>query len=77
MRTEVELRRQVYRRSARKDIGALDAIEELLAEAVDEAEVRALERLRAGDACLPPASRTTPLSRVSPRASTPGVPRQG
>jgi hypothetical protein len=47
MRTEVELRRQVYRRSARKDIGPLDAIEELLAEAVDEAEVRALERLRA------------------------------
>jgi hypothetical protein len=47
MRTEHELRQQVYRRSVRRDIGVLEAIQELLAEAVDEAEVPGLERLRA------------------------------
>jgi hypothetical protein len=41
------LRLQVYRRSIIKDIGVIEAIDELLMEVRDEEEKRGLERLRA------------------------------
>ena len=47
MRTEDELRREVYRRSVRKDIGVLDAIRELLAETVAPEVRREVDGLRA------------------------------
>jgi hypothetical protein len=43
----VELRRRVYRRSIRRVIGVVEAIDELLAEATDEEERQRLEWLRA------------------------------
>ena len=43
----MELRRRVYRRSIIKDIGVLEAIDELLMEVRDEEEKQQLEWLRA------------------------------
>ena len=43
----VELRRRVYRRSIIKDIGVIEAIDELLREVRDEEEKQRLEWLRA------------------------------
>jgi hypothetical protein len=42
-----ELRRRVYRRSVIKDIGVIEAIDELLMEVRDEEEKQQLEWLRA------------------------------
>jgi hypothetical protein len=42
-----ELRRRVYRRSIIKDIGVIEAIDELLREVRDEEEKQGLEWLRA------------------------------
>jgi hypothetical protein len=42
-----ELRRRVYRRSIIKDIGVIEAIDELLMEVRDEEEKQRLEWLRA------------------------------
>jgi hypothetical protein len=43
----MELRRHVYRRSISRDIGVIEAIDELLSEVRDGEERQRLERLRA------------------------------
>ena len=43
----MDLRRRVYRRSIIKDIGVIEAIDELLTEVRDEKEKQQLEWLRA------------------------------
>jgi hypothetical protein len=43
----VELRRRVYRRSIAKDIGVIEAIDEILTEVQNEEERQRLEWLRA------------------------------